>query len=212
MNSRSAVKPRKSPRQARARATVDAILDAAARILVTEGYGAASTNRVAEVAGVSIGSLYQYFPGKQSLIAALRRRHADEMRARIAALAGDVGRMPLREAVAAMVHAVMQAHRVDPALHRVFEREMPPSLDGREDHDREIRELLGTVLTGYRNEILPTDLGLASLVLMRTVDTLVHASLIDATPGIEPDAMEAEIVAVVLRYLLGSAATALRKQ
>ena len=55
-------KLRKSPAQSRSRATVEAILDAAAHILVTQGFAAASTNRIAEKAGVSIGSLYQYFP------------------------------------------------------------------------------------------------------------------------------------------------------
>ena len=51
--------------------TVEAILDATARVLVREGYARTSTNRVAAVAGVSIGSLYQYFPNKESLVAAL---------------------------------------------------------------------------------------------------------------------------------------------
>lgn len=60
---------KKQPVQSRARATVEALLDTAARLLATEGYAAVSTNRVAELAGVSIGSLYEYFPNKQSLIA-----------------------------------------------------------------------------------------------------------------------------------------------
>lgn len=54
--------PRKTPRQQRSQATVDAMVDAAARILATDGFAMMSTNRVAGVAGVSIGSLYQYFP------------------------------------------------------------------------------------------------------------------------------------------------------
>lgn len=62
--------PKKLPVQARARATVDAILDATAQLLAREGYEAVSTNRVADLAGVSIGSLYEYFPNKQSIVAA----------------------------------------------------------------------------------------------------------------------------------------------
>ena len=68
---------RKTPRQERARATVDAILMAAAHILKNEGSGHLTTNRIAEVAGVSIGSLYQYFPNKVAVVAALRERHND---------------------------------------------------------------------------------------------------------------------------------------
>ena len=66
--------PKKQPKQARAKATMEAILDAATRLLETEGYEAVSTNRVAEVAGVGIGSLYEYFPNKQSVVAATLAR------------------------------------------------------------------------------------------------------------------------------------------
>lgn len=69
-----AINPRKTPRQARARATYDAILEAAARILVSGGLDALNTNRVAEVAGVSIGTLYQYFPTKQAILTEIIRQ------------------------------------------------------------------------------------------------------------------------------------------
>lgn len=65
---------RKTPKQARAKATVEAVLDAGARILVEVGYAGANTNRIAETAGISIGSLYEYFPGKEAVFAELRRR------------------------------------------------------------------------------------------------------------------------------------------
>jgi AcrR family transcriptional regulator len=71
--------PRKRPSQSRSAATVKAILDATARILVERGYAATSTNAVAERAGVSVGSLYQYFPNKDALIAALHTRHIEQM-------------------------------------------------------------------------------------------------------------------------------------
>jgi AcrR family transcriptional regulator len=71
---KSALQPRKQPRQARANATVEIILEAAARILATESLAGFNTNRVAEVAGVSVGSLYQYFPNKSALVAALIQR------------------------------------------------------------------------------------------------------------------------------------------
>lgn len=70
---------KKQPVQSRARATVEALLDTAARLLATEGYAAVSTNRVAELAGVSIGSLYEYFPNKQSLIAEALARELREV-------------------------------------------------------------------------------------------------------------------------------------
>ena len=65
---------RKTPTQARARATVEALLDAGAQVLIDQGYAKANTNLIAETAGVSIGSLYEYFPGKEAIFAELRRR------------------------------------------------------------------------------------------------------------------------------------------
>jgi AcrR family transcriptional regulator len=70
---------RKRPRQARSKAMVTAILDAAARVVRTDGDDHLTTNRVAEVAGVSVGSLYQYFPNKAALLVALLERHDAEM-------------------------------------------------------------------------------------------------------------------------------------
>ena len=70
--------PRRTPSQARSRALVDDLLEAAARVFDARGYDATTTNEVAEVAGVSVGSLYQYFPNKDALLAALASRHLEE--------------------------------------------------------------------------------------------------------------------------------------
>lgn len=72
-----AVTPRKRPRQRRAQAMVEAIVEAAARIFESEGPAGYTTNAIAERAGASIGSLYQYFPDKDAITAALIRRESD---------------------------------------------------------------------------------------------------------------------------------------
>lgn len=71
--------PKKQPAQPRAKATVTAVLDATAQILARDGYGGVTTNHIAEAAGVSIGSLYEYFPNKQSIIAAALARQLQEI-------------------------------------------------------------------------------------------------------------------------------------
>ena len=71
MSAKPSAGPRKQPKQERSQATVEAILTATAHILTEDGYDRLTTNRVAERAGVSIGSLYQYFPHKDALIFAL---------------------------------------------------------------------------------------------------------------------------------------------
>ena len=92
-------KPRKSPVQARSAATVDAILEAAARILESEGFEGYTTNAIAKRAGVSIGSLYQYFPNKDAVTAALVMADAmqlhDNVYAAAEATAGQDFRMQL---------------------------------------------------------------------------------------------------------------------
>jgi AcrR family transcriptional regulator len=76
---RLALGPRKAPRQSRSRATVSAILDACAQILVQGGYELATTNRIAERAGVSVGTLYEYFSGKEALVAVLAARSFERL-------------------------------------------------------------------------------------------------------------------------------------
>ena len=125
---------RKQPRQARARATIDAILDAAAHILGQRGWIGLTTNAVAEVAGVSIGSLYQYFPNKLALIEAVRRRHFDEVLAVLRA-AADRGTSRSRR-VLALVDGMIAVHSRYPAAHRVLLEESPRSVDSREVHDQ----------------------------------------------------------------------------
>ena len=71
MESKTTAKPRKKPKQERSKTLVGSVLDATARILDGSGYAAATTNKIAEIAGVSIGSLYQYFPGKDAVLGAL---------------------------------------------------------------------------------------------------------------------------------------------
>src|SRR5687767_9744104 len=112
--------PRKQPKQRRSRETVEAILDATARVLVAEGWDKASTNRIAKVAGVSIGSLYQYYPSKESLILALIERHCQEMLALLAASSEALRTAPVDVAVRTYVRAMLAAHAKEPELHQAL--------------------------------------------------------------------------------------------
>jgi AcrR family transcriptional regulator len=107
--------PRRTPRQARGKATVDAILEAAARILRTRGPAALTTNRVSEVAGVGVGTLYGYFPDKTAILVALARRLlAEDEAAMLAALAEAPGQEPLR----VIVRTLLDRHCADAAVRR----------------------------------------------------------------------------------------------
>lgn len=114
--------PRKRPRQQRSIAMVDAILDASARILVELGQEALTTNTIAERAGVSIGSLYQYFSCRDAIVVALLNRFESRMRTRMqAALAQSGGE--LRESLAAMIRTALSCHFETPHLAAALETE-----------------------------------------------------------------------------------------
>jgi AcrR family transcriptional regulator len=116
---------RKAPQQARSRATVDAILDAGAQVLGRLGWAKFTTNEVADAAGVSIGSLYQYFPNKNVLAEAIRQRHFDEVLLALKAVGDDA--RPISERVEQLVAGMIAIHSVNPALHRVLMEEAPVS-------------------------------------------------------------------------------------
>src|SRR5262245_64556673 len=125
MAHRPLTSPRKHASQARSRATVDALVEATARILIREGFDRASTNRIAEVAGVSIGSLYQYFPSKEALVAAVIDRHNQHIMQVVGAALTEVAAQPIEQAVRKMVATALEAHRIEPKLHRVLAEQIP---------------------------------------------------------------------------------------
>src|SRR5262245_40815769 len=112
--------PRKLPQQGRSQATWRAIVEASAQVIATDGYEAASVARIAEVAGGSIGSLYQYFPTKEALVTAVQERLTQTIigfiEPRLLALAGA----PLREGVREVSKLCVEAHALDLALLRAL--------------------------------------------------------------------------------------------
>ncbi|MFT4046015.1 MAG: TetR/AcrR family transcriptional regulator [Solimonas sp.] len=198
--------PRKQPRQARAQATVEAILEAAARILASEGYAAMSTNRVAERAGVSVGSLYQYFPNKDALVAALHQRHGRQIHELLAAALDRTLGRSLREQITAVVHAALQGHLLEPELHRVLENEFPffdPPESESEDY-LGVHARFEALLEAHRDEIAPRDPKLARYMIVTMSQALVHAAVIDPPADFDTAEIEVAIVDMAMGYLCGA--------
>jgi AcrR family transcriptional regulator len=202
MAAQARINPRKKPQQQRARATIDALLTATARILVKEGFDRASTNRIAEEAGVSVGSLYQYFPGKEALVAALIERHIDEMMSLFASAFERFAALPLGEAARAIVRLQLRAHSIDPKLHQVLTEQVPriDKLDRIRDVERSVTEMVRGYLTAHRHEIDVRDLDLASFLLVQAVEGVTHAALLHEH-NLDDQRLEDEITMLVLRYL-----------
>ena len=179
--------PRKRPRQARAIATVTAILDAAARILTEENYAAASANRIAERAGVSIGSLYEYFPGKEAVFAELRRREGNKY---------------YRELI---VRSRLNWMRRDPALYAALETEVPRAAIA--EVEAEIfDDFLGisiAFLETHREMLRPeADLRFLAEFLMHTVSATANTYGLRAPDQLDDPQLEQAMIEMVERYLL----------
>src|SRR5512137_2473617 len=126
------LEPRKPPVQGRSRATVAEILAAAIQVFETHGYAAGTTNRIAERAGVSVGTLYQYFPSKESVAVALLERHIQETNRKLHEWIGHMvsKRHGLREAMEDYARGVMEVHEHHPRLQHILleETQLPEKL------------------------------------------------------------------------------------
>lgn len=197
-------KPRKHASQERSRATVDALIEATARILVREGFDKASTNRIAEKAGVSIGSLYQYFPGKEALVAAVIDRHNQEIMQVVRSALAEVASQPVETAVRRLVAVAIEAHRIDPKLHRVLAEQIPRT--GRFEHaeafNREAYALFMAYLEDHRNELRVVDLELATFVCANSIEALAHTAVLHHPEMLSDEAVE-KLVDEATRLIVG---------
>jgi AcrR family transcriptional regulator len=208
MARRPLVKPRKAASQERSRATVDALVEATARILVREGFDKASTNRIAEVAGVSVGSLYQYFPGKEALVVAVIERHQQEIMQTVRGELAEVLAQPVEQAMRKLVAIAVRAHRVNPRLHHVLAEQIPRvgKLEKLETFNRENYTLFRTYLESHRDELRVDDLELASFICVTSIEALTHNAVLHYSRMLSDEKMETLIdegARLVTSYLKG---------
>lgn len=199
--------PRKTATQERSRQTVGVLLEATARILVKDGYDKASTNKIA-LTGVSVGSLYQYFPSKEALVAAVIDRHMQEMLELVRKELIEVAIRPIDVAARKLVAAMIDAHRVDPKLHRVLVEQIPRTgrLENIEAMDREAYKLVRAYLEAHRDELGVTDLDTAAFVCVKTVEALTHAAVLGEPQMLRDERVEHftnEVTRLIVQYLRG---------
>jgi AcrR family transcriptional regulator len=195
--------PRKLPQQGRSRMTVEAILEAAAQVLTKHGYERTNTNAIAEQAGVSVGSLYQYFPNKESLMAALMERHSDEIARLVESRLDEMSGMPLEQTITRLVDAVISAHAINPRLHQVLNEEIPRSerLQHMRAAELRIAKAARSYFLSQREHVLVPDLDLSLFIVMRTIESLCHAVVIERPRAANDDRFRDEVARLVLGYL-----------
>ncbi|MEV0031172.1 TetR/AcrR family transcriptional regulator [Nocardia sp. NPDC050793] len=180
--------PRKAPRQRRSRETVDTLLEAAAQMFGREGL-ATTTNRIAERAGVSIGSLYQYFPNKHALLHSLAERHVAEGMVRLEAVFAEVRETEpgFDQTMRAILDVVVDLHRDRPTLHALLHRVAPRSVGElaalRAFEDRLVEEIAGQLVRCGRGGDDPVYL---ARTVVHAVDVQVHRVLIPHRLDTEP--------------------------
>ena len=183
-----------------------AIVEGAAQVFVESGYGAATTTRIAERAGVSVGSLYQYFPDKDALLVALTERHIAQSHARLRELlaSDDVLGLPLETLIRGVVQAMLDLHLVDPVLHRLLFEEVPRKVEVTELKERGERALLSRVeeLFERHPEIHVRDPRLTSRIVAQLLEALTHWFTIENPEvGVDAEAFVDEVTSLVLAYL-----------
>jgi AcrR family transcriptional regulator len=183
---------------------VEAILEGAARVLVEDGLEAATTNRIARVAGVSIGSLYQYFGSKESVVRAMLDRHLAQAEAlRPPELAEGARGIPLPRRIRAAVDWFLAVHALDPPLHRVLSDAGARLLGSRtlRAFERSVERRIRRVLEGYRQEIAPRDLDRAAFTLARTLEALAHGAVDHHPDWLARPELAEEMAELLLGYL-----------
>ncbi|MFD7499490.1 TetR/AcrR family transcriptional regulator [Streptomyces sp. NPDC059850] len=199
---RRGLQPRKQPRQARAELTRQRILAAAAHVFAEYGYAAGTTNRIAEQARISIGSLYQYYPNKDAILVELAARHLDAGEAATRHRLDEEEPESLEEIIRGIVRTVIENHVDDPQLLRVMFEQAPRSpelLERVAQHERERIDYTRELLERHP-ESRVEDTDVAARLIVASVELLIH-QLIASPHSVDPTRLENELVAMITRYL-----------
>jgi AcrR family transcriptional regulator len=197
--------PRKVPWQSRAHETMKAVLQAASELIAEYGYAFVTTNKIAERAGVSIGSLYQYFPNKTAIFIRLLEEHIARVRPVIERSLNEFAdpEIPFRDAMHRMLVRLVEAHSVDSRLNRVLEEQMPRPKRILDADRLEIEVYTSRVaeILRCRNDVYVSDPIIAAHLLVQTAHALVRWLVHMAPEGIDQMAYVDEASRFLVDYV-----------
>lgn len=192
----------RTPKQSRSRATVAAIIEAATRILSEQGWRGFNTNAVAALAGVSIGSLYEYFHDKTGLVDAIVAEHLADAEARWSSVLAS--RPDSAEAlVDAVVEGLVALHKSNPRLHHVLTSEVPLSPGLRLRADTLRLDAIASVQHMLQGKV--RNPGVTAQLLIDTADTVVHRWFVEDDGRFAPPVRMAHELQRMLRAYLAVA-------
>ena len=189
---------RREPTQQRSRQTVDCVLEAVQLVVKRHGTQAITTNRIAEAAGVSVGSLYQYFPDKRAIFTALHDRHVDDVRQVIGQTTAAYASAPLQEFTGELVRGLVNVHVDAAELHEIVSSAVP---EGALGFRNALHHTFGRVLSRADQRRYSLDETERMLfVLPRMVESLVHGA-VHQVHALSRDVVRSEAIRTVLVYV-----------
>ena len=200
------VSPRKKPRQERAKFTVDAIFKATTHILERDGYEKASTNRIAEKAGVSIGSLYQYFPSKDSIVSALVEQYIQKTVKDIEKKANEIEEQSdpsLENALRSLITVVLENKRKHARFNKILSMNLFRfgALEISQKMDEYMIEKFKEKLDRYKDEIRDDNIDLALYVVTQSLKLVPMSFLFSNDYDIKDERLLDEFTRLAYRYL-----------
>jgi AcrR family transcriptional regulator len=192
---------RRMPSQERAQVTVEAMLDAAVKLLKHSGATSITTNRIAETAGVSIGSVYQYFPNKLAIFIALHERHLKQVDCVLARCFAD-DEATLEEFIALLLLGMLQVHDSDTELSGLLQTEVPQSTDGAPFLSVRLYKPIRRALMARSKELgRPGNLDMQAFFVSNMIDSFGHAIVLRRPAGLSVAKAKAETLRAIMAYL-----------
>jgi len=188
--------------------TVEAILEATADVLREHGYDGLTTNKVADAAGVSVGSLYQYFPGKDALVIALLLRFAEEHRGAFLAAIARVATAPVPDVIDAVLEVLSAQQEADPELASVLMNQIPRvgELGAVIAYNEEnIAVPLHAFLATRKDDLPDLDLRATAFLLTHAIPPLLQRMRVSRPSRDQKRAVFRELRRMLVAYLTSSA-------
>ena len=191
---------RRAPRQTRSKEMVERILAAGHDVLLERGYDATTTNHIAEAAGISPGSLYQYFPNKAAILARVIDRYGAELAARMSRAFLRSLSAPTREGVRATVTALLDAYEEHPDLLRVFVEQTPRTYNSpRAVFARRMDDMTTAAIVAQSHDPgRPADT--IAWLIVRTVEHVTISYVLER-PHLDRDTVIDELTEMITGYL-----------
>jgi AcrR family transcriptional regulator len=197
--------PKKQPRQGRSQATVDYILKAAAQILSKEGRARLSTNRIAELAGVAVASLYQYFPNKEAIVNALYKMELSEELAEFTQRSAELKDGTVKDAIGVGIRSTIDLHARKPKLVASILESLPVlgGLEALIGARQKVIDFVAETMRQRKSELRSAkNVEIKSFLVVHAIESVIHAAAHERPDYLSEPAFAGELVEMIERFLL----------